>query len=396
MKRKDCDRSGLGDTVDRVGGSLRRLGSLAALAAIVIASHADETLAASIRVWPSAVVIDGHIRLDDLCDLDGFSVEVERALRELTVADAPARGGSRVIHIDMIRSAVASAGTNMATVRLGGATRCAVTRPADPVIQTTHAVSQSSDAAPRTPKLASQDWRGLGHSQTGKMAGGSRTTTLRQAVIDYFNAEFARYGGRAEVLFDHTSEQVLDLRGPTYEFVIRRRSGSPLGLTSLEAEVLSGGLVVQTVPLVTQVTMVRHVVAARRSINAGATIQAGDVDLIPMSFTRLDRLGLGDSALAVGQRARRFIPAGSLIAPSVLEAVPLVVRGQLVTMTAKSGGIRVVTTGKATSSGLLGERVNIRAADNRRVEFDGIVTGPGEVLITTGVDPTTRLAMGGS
>ncbi|MCH7808334.1 MAG: flagellar basal body P-ring formation protein FlgA [Planctomycetes bacterium] len=317
-------------------------------------------------------------------------------MRALTVAEAPARGGSRVIHIDMIRSAVAAAGTNMATVRLGGATRCAVTRPADPVIQLARATSQSSGTAPRTPEPTARNGRGLAHSHAGKIAGSSHNTTLRQAVVDYFNAEFARYGGKAEVLFDHTSQQVLDLRGPTYEFVIRRRNGSPLGLTSIEAEVLSGGLVVQTVPLVAQVTMVRSVVTARRSINAGATIRASDVDLIRMSFTRFDKLGLDDTALAVGQRARRFMPAGTFIAPSMLEAVPLVVRGQLVTMTAQAGGIRVVTTGKAASSGLLGERITVRAANNRRVEFDGIVTGPGEVLITTGIGTSTRLAMGGS
>ena len=212
----------------------------------------------------------------------------------------------------------------------------------------------------------------------------ARERTLRDAVREYFNGEFGRYGGTAEVIFDHTDEQVLDLSGPAYDFNVRRRGGPPLGLCSLEIDVLSNGRTIQTVPLVAQVTMQRRVVVARRSINQGAPVAPDDVEAVPMSFTRLDQLGLDDVTVAIWQRAKRFISAGSTIDVDVLEAVPLVLRGQLVTLSSTAGGVRIVTTVKVGADGMLGETIKVRSADDKRLEYDAVVIGPGEVRVGAG------------
>jgi flagella basal body P-ring formation protein FlgA len=374
MKRKDCEstsQANATDTLRLAAGAVKRLAAITAIVAVFASSDA---LGASIRVWPSAVVVDDAVRLADVCELSGFDVETERKLQEVVVAKAPPAGGSRLIHIDLVRQAVTAAGANMATVTLGGATQCAVTRPS---ALTTSAASK----APNHDGPAVRNNVGVAEPAGTAEAREDEYLTLRQAVIDYFNVEFVRYGGTAEVIFDRTSNQILDLSGPQYEFNVRRRGGSPLGLTPLEVDVLADGRTVQTVPLVVQVTMLRHALAARRSINQGATIGAADVHLVTMSFTRLDKLGLDDAASAIGQRAKRFMPAGTLLEPSMLEQVPLVLRGQLVRLMSVSGSVRVVTTAKADEDGLLGEIIKVRAVDNKRVEFDAAVVGPGQVQI---------------
>lgn len=136
--------------------------------------------------------------------------------------------------------------------------------------------------------------------------------------------------------------------------------------------------------------MTRQAVVARRSINQGATIRAQEVELVPLTFTRFDKLGMSEIASAIGQRAKRFIPAGSMVEPDVLESVPLVTRGQLVTLVSVAGTVRIVTTGKALQSGLLGQAISVRALDNKRVELEAVVIGPGEVRIGT-VTPANRM-----
>lgn len=385
MRRKDCDNFNLANAREGAGRSARST-LMAVLVALAAGSLPSDLLAGSIRVWPSAVVVDDTARLADLAELRGFDSETESMLAKLKVTGAPPPGGSRVIHMNLIRSVLSAGGANMATVTLSGATQCAISRPSQIV---------ATAGADHSPSLPGRRQGKVDRVSAGAPA--SKPSTLRRAVFDYFNDEFARYGGRADVVFDRTSDQVLDLSGPAYQFRVRRRNGSPLGLVQLEVAVLADGRTVQTVPLVAQVSMVRRVVVARRAVNQGATIKTSDVELIPLSFTRLDKLGVDDIAHVVGQRAKRFISAGSVVDAGVIESVPLVTRGQLVTLTSVAGAIRVVTTAKAVQDGLLGETVTIRATDNKRVELDAVVVGPGAVEIGPGslMERTTRLALGG-
>lgn len=372
MRRKDCDKTSFADARLGAGWPVRacRLTTLLALAASALASSAD---AGTVRLWPSAVVVHSSIRLADLCELRGFDDASGRQLAALVIGDAPPPGGSRMIHLEMIRSALGAGGVNMATVTLFGSMQCTVTRPSNlatleptsPAASTHTSGAATRDVA-RPP--APPDGRG----------------TLRQAVLDQINEALARYGGRPEVVFDRTSAQVLDLSGPTYSFKVRRRGNSPLGLVQLEVDVIAEGGTLQTVPVVAQVSLVRPAIVARRSINQGAVIRPQEVELVPLTFSRTDKLGIGDTAQVIGQQAKRFITAGSMIDSSMIESVPLVTRGQLVTLTSVAGAVRVVTTAKALEDGLLGETIAVRAANDKRVEFDAVVVGPGAVTIGHG------------
>ena len=397
MERKDCENAGC--TSARSGGTgslrppLRRRASWTlAGASVILCARSAGVRGESVRLWSSAVVVDDSIRVEDVCELRGLDAQTERRLAQLVVGEAPAAGGSRIIHLELIRSVLAANGANLARLTLSGATQCAVSRPSQPSPTPGSAASRS----PTSSGASSRRRQEGDHKATSDASESVSGKTLRQAVIDHFNAEFARYGGTAEIIFDRTSEQVLDLSGPAYEFKVRRKGNSPLGLCPLEVEVLSQGRSVQTVPLVVQVTLTRRVVIARRTINQGAAIAAADVELTALSFTRVDELGLDDVAEAVGQRAKRVISAGSLVEAEMLEAVPLVLRGQLVTMTSLAGAVRVVTTGKAGDDGRRGEVIRVRAADDRKVEFDAVVVGPGEVQLGAGTATKgeSRLALG--
>ena len=389
MRRKDCD-SLIRVNEPPAGRRTHTVMWQAVLATAIVMSGGAEVLAGSVRLWPSATVVDDMVRLNDLCELTGFDLADEETFAAVIVAPAPPAGGTRIVHMDMIRAALVSAKANMARVTLRGATQCTVSHPALPEVVERVPRRQTNPAGHRNGTR-----HALLSSNDGSVSA-SGESTLRQAVIDHFNRELRRFGGRAEVVFDRTSDQVLDLCGPDYQFKVTRRKGSPLGLTSVQVQVLAAGEVVQTVPLVVQVTTTLEAVAARRSINQDATIRSTDVHVVPLTVTSLDRLSLNDPAMAIGQRAKRFIPVGTVIDPGMLEQVPLVQRGELVTLVSAVGAVRVVTTGKATQAGLFGEVITVRAADDRRVEVDATVIGRGEVQVSPGrVAPaTSHLAMG--
>lgn len=385
MTRKDCEKT---QRVDEPRRSRLRVACVLALSALgSMNAHAG-----TVRVWPVAVVVDDVVRMDDVCELRGFSEETAQSLSEWIVTEAPPAGGTRIIHMDMIRSALSAGGLNMATVTLRGSARCEVSRPANPIRRPERPDATESQLERPSGRDASNT-PSAGAERSDKRA--KNDTTLRHTIIEYFNHELKRYGGTANVVFDRASEQVLDLAGPEYTFSIRRRKGMPLGLTSVEVDVRAGHHIVQTVQMIVQVTMTRRVVAARRSINHGATIRPSDVHILPTIVTRLDGKGLDDVAMVIGQRARRFISIGAILEPSLLEEVPLVKRGELVTITSGVGGVRIVTTAKAAGTGLLGDIVRIRSLNNKHVEYDAVVVGPGRVEVAEGRSPiaTDRVAV---
>lgn len=368
MRRKDCDKTQWRGLRRHSGA---RLAVIVVSACAAVGSSVEQANAGSVRIWATAVVVTDQIHLDDVCELRNFDDASEKALHEAAIGAAPGPGGTLIISQQVIREALRAAGINMATVTVSGSSRCTVTRPATP--------AQPSPTAGHKPTTSTA--RGVG--APGKAASDSpaEPSTLRSAVIDFFNNELQRYDARAEVTFDRTSEQLLNLAGPTYTFRVRGRIGAPLGLIPIDVDVISGDSVVQSVPLVVSVSMLRSVVVARRSINQDATIRPGDVERMPLRFNRTDKIGLATTSQIVGQRAKRFIAAGSMMSLNDVESVPLVVRGQLVTLESAVGGVRVVTTGKATQDGLLGETITVRAADDKRVEFDAVVVGVSRVRI---------------
>ncbi|MGB0714823.1 MAG: flagellar basal body P-ring formation chaperone FlgA [Phycisphaerae bacterium] len=370
MRRKECDNSNGWCATE---GTRRPLPLALAVVILLVPSFAAQ--ASMIRMWPAAVVNGEEIRVGDICDFSRLPADTPKEWQDAVVAKSPPHGGSRIIHMDRLRTAFRESGANLAKLRIGGALRCVVTRPAEP------------RQAPDTPLI--QQHR-ASHNNTTETPDEQAAETLRHVVTKALDQSLDYYQGKAEVIFNKDSG-FLDLTSPPYEFRIRELGRQPVGLVSLSVDIISEGREPQTVPVVAQVRLVRDVLVAKRGINQGATIGQSDLTRKTMVFTRLRDLGLQDQALAIGQRAKKFIQAGTMIEDDMLESVPLVQRGQLVNVISAAGGIRVVTSGRVATDAKLGESVRVRASNDRRVEFDGVVVGPGEVQIG-GLD-VTRLTL---
>ncbi|MHC5110816.1 MAG: flagellar basal body P-ring formation chaperone FlgA [Planctomycetota bacterium] len=377
MNRKDCD---IWRKWNATEGTRRRTGPRTTtrstiwllLAPALCALHAADAEAAPvIQIWPTAVVDADQVRVDDVCDFSRYQGKVAKSLRESVICNAPDQGGSRIIHRALIRETLKANGVNLASTMVRGAVRCEVTRPA--AAPTRPAVDLQAETNQATVASQSND------APSAEVP--DDATTLRSVIQSHLDGEFERYGGTAETRFDRDAHEFLEMTTPPYDFRIHRRSGSVPGLASLEIEVLAPSGTLQVIPVVVQVSLVRDVVVARRAINQDARVRPADVTRKTMSFTKLSKLGLDDPGLAIGQRARRFVQAGTIITANMLESVPLVLRGQLVNVVSQAGGVRIVTSGMAGSDGRLGEMVRVRSSNDRNIEFDGIVTGPGSVRI---------------
>src|SRR4029079_2766227 len=82
----------------------------------------------------------------------------------------------------------------------------------------------------------------------------------------------------------------------------------------------------------------------------------------------------------IGMEARQAIQTGDIVFTDQVHAPIVVKRGDVITITSQSGGIRVRTSGKAMHDASRGELVQVEALGSRE-KYDARVTGPREAAV---------------
>jgi len=135
--------------------------------------------------------------------------------------------------------------------------------------------------------------------------------------------------------------------------------------------------------------VVGQVLVARRTVRRHESLREDDIAIEARDITPLRGRPLRRAAEVSGTRASRPISAGSAVTDECLEPIPVVRKGDLLTVTAQVGAISVSTQALALSDGGPGDIIRVRTArgaemTNRQLdELPVRVSGPGraEVVI---------------
>lgn len=128
-----------------------------------------------------------------------------------------------------------------------------------------------------------------------------------------------------------------------------------------------------------RVTQQVAVLVVRHGLTAGQVIGTDDVEARPQSSATLPYDYVTDPANVVGLKARRALPAGTVLSSAALDRPAIVARGAIVTLVSGTGGIQVKSNGVALEPGRVRERVRVRSESGRVVE--GVVESTGEVRV---------------
>ena len=123
------------------------------------------------------------------------------------------------------------------------------------------------------------------------------------------------------------------------------------------------------------------VLVARQPIPRGTPVRDGDLELVERNLSNLPYGYYTESQPVVDQLAKRTIAAATVITPTMLQAPKLVKRGELVSVIAETGALKIRTRGQALGDGKAGDLVRVRAEGSRRV-VDGTVISTGVVKVT--------------
>ncbi len=377
MDRKDCD------SLPGRFRAPRASVTLSVITALVVGGLTSPATGAVVRMWPKTVVDRQEIRVGDVAQV--YRAEPDQADRfgAVVIRPAPDPGKAADVSLQELREALVQAGANPVEFTLCGSVRCHVVRPLTLRVadQTPGQAAPSRWWWPGAP--SNRDRRDDGPTPAPRPGEivvtdggeGEVPQTLEDVLREFVAAKLVNLGGRPHLRFSPNVRKALSLARPEYDFRIHWRSERRLGPCNLEVDILQGGEVTQTLPMIVEVSLTVPVVVAAKPINRGQVVRTQDVQLEDRDFFHLDRMGLTDLAPVVGQQTRRFVRKGELIRNRDLKPRPLVNRGDLITVWSKVGGLRVKTVGKAMSPGMFGETIDVRNEASGQT-FRVTVTGP--------------------
>jgi flagellar basal body P-ring formation protein FlgA len=153
-----------------------------------------------------------------------------------------------------------------------------------------------------------------------------------------------------------------------------------IGRTILGLRLFVDGKPVRKLWVKATITVMAKVVTVIRPLGKYQHIQPADLAMEHRDLTKLPAdtvLSLKD---AVGNRTTRMIYPHTVLESKMMTSPPLVRRGDIVKIIARSGPMIITATGLAKQQGSKGEMVHVANTDSRRV-ITARVTGPGTVEV---------------
>ena len=158
-------------------------------------------------------------------------------------------------------------------------------------------------------------------------------------------------------------------------FILQDSSGNG-GNISVKAECKSGKSWSVHVPV--QVNIYREIPVAQGNIARGEVISQAHIGFQLVNISSIRQRFLVDTHDIIGKEAKRNISQGEPFKTALLDAPTAVKRGELVTLEALAGSIKVSSAGTAMADGRIGQKIRVRNSSSERI-ISGVVISQGVV-----------------
>jgi len=320
-----------------------------------------------VRLWSTATVTDPEIRLEQIACVTGDAAEVI-ALKKL-VLSLPFKGdNSLTLRAWEIAQRISDAGFDAARVDVIGAARCVI-----------HTISTKLENSTQTKTIEKNRPADV---ITETAAPASLEGKIREMITRNLANKGLPKNSQIKIDFNPTLRELLSLTTPPYTFDIQCHQRSPvwMGLVGFKVKIYRGSELLQTVPVLAQVTVKAPVLVAARTINSKAQLTRSDVDTTLREIGNLNSRFLTNLDITGNQQAKKMIPLGSILTADMFEPLPLVKRGSLITVVYLKNGLEIKMVGKALQPGFINETIPVRNERSKEI-FRAKVIGADEARV---------------
>ena len=339
------------------------------------------TWAAWIELKPTAVIDRPIVRLGDVAIINSNDPVQRQGLALLELFPSPAPGTRQLVTWDSIQQRLRALGVDLENVDFKGRSQ---------VVISSEKLVSGNPSQQQTIQQAHLESQSLGLKGAPYRIPAGRKAQAEAAMLGALERYLARFQPDAarttwkvtipleqlsrlpEIAADEfeVAPVTLDLHGP--------------GLIPIRYLNTQGQLAIMTVRCEPMVPQVGTVVVAARDLPRNHVLTTED--LTSMITPNAVENGL-ELTGAIGQRLKQPLRTGEPLEPKMLDQIPLIRSGDIVSLTVRLRGISVQTPTKAQGGGGLGDKVTLVSLDRREM-FEARITGFQQAEMSTRVQPT--------
>jgi flagellar basal body P-ring formation protein FlgA len=198
---------------------------------------------------------------------------------------------------------------------------------------------------------------------------------FREAFLNYLCARLRKPAADVAVSkFNVSDQQAIPAGALTLE-VHQKEKGTLLGHVRLAAIVKVNGAAHHEVRMSGWVDVFESVVCTARPIKRGEVIQEEDLFLFRKNIARLRGQTFNGLDSAVGLMARHNLKENTSLLEWMVEKTPILDKGDMVTILAEMGGLRVTVKGVALERGYPGQMVKVQNTMSQKTLFARVIDG---------------------
>ena len=166
--------------------------------------------------------------------------------------------------------------------------------------------------------------------------------------------------GKVQIVFRNLKKRKLPVAGPVTLSVKAMNESKLHGVVRFSIEVLKEKRFVERFSVTTEVRTFEDLVVTTGKIKKHEKISLDKVELKRIETTKLRREYFTDIKSFSGCRSKRVISGKRIITPADLEHVPVINKGDKITIVCQGRGVRVTARGVALRDGVIGEKIPVK------------------------------------
>lgn len=190
---------------------------------------------------------------------------------------------------------------------------------------------------------------------------------IKRAVTDFIYANIPWDKDRVKIRKIDVGSDVVLPKGSVSYRIEPIRNVDLKGKVPLPIHFKVDGLFQKRILAMAEISVLTNVVVTRKSLRRYGRIEEDDIELKEKDLSRTRSNVITDPDEVLGKRAKRSIAAGTILRPGLIEYPPMVKRGDVVLVVAKSAGLRITALGVVNErEGRRGEKIRVENLDSKK------------------------------